>query len=1537
MCALSSTRAEPSRKPLIGAVDEARPRAKRLRGARRARRSDPPPEQHSVQRLGPATPMQQGMLFSSLADRRSDPYVQQMVGRTSRRIPDVAAFEATWTRIASRHDSFRTAFAAASDGTAGLAVRHTAKIAFAHLDWRDLPAAEHERRLSAFLEDDRRRGFDLDRAPLHRLAIIDGKAVTDVVWTSHHAVLDGRSRRIVLTELLSDLAAQADGREPPHAQATSFTAYAEWLARQDETAAGAFWTDRISGAVLPFETAITENGGTGPVRGADFAEVRLGCSAETTARFLGVTVSLGASPTVVLHAAWALLLSRHSDKDDVLFGAVRACRHGSFPGAERIVGPLLNTVPLRVRLESDELVRALITRLNREWREAAAHELAPLSATFKPTGFTPGRLPFESLLAFERTSLDEVARPFARQLGRWRFHLLAPTQFPLSITVTGGGRLALSLVYDRRRVRDGVATMVVARLAAAIAELCARLDDPVASVELLPAAERRLLTRTFACGGPRPARYASVCEQVETLRSSDAPALSDSRGSLTYAEMLARVDVAARGLRAIGVARGHVVGLWNEHSTGTIVALLAILRAGGAVVPLESTYPSAWREHVVADTTMSLIVGGQDAAAAAPAGARIATLAELLARGATARSVGTCPRPADLAYVLYTSGSTGRPKGVAMPHRSLANLVAWQRRDPACGGALRTLQLTPLAFDVGLQEVFATLAAGGELVVAPPSARRDAAALWSLLLSEKIERVFLTPALLDVLADAALAGWSDRARLRAVVAAGETLRVTPAVREMFARLSGCHLVNQYGPSETHVVTASTTPCTLENQYGPTETCQMAAHALQGDPREWPELPPIGRPIPGARVVLLDRSARLVPIGVPGEICIGGTPLARGYWHDPGGTAERFVTVATTMGLRRLYRTGDLGRYLPDGSLEHLGRLDDQVKIRGSRVEPAGVEAVLRAHPSVHRVVVAGRRSRSGDNRLVAWVVPRPGGDVDAAELRDHAASRLAPHEVPSAFVVMLDLPLTPSGKVDYRQLPDPAPASDRTRQAGNHTPSALEEAIIVLWRDILGVAEVGLDDSFLNLGGDSLAVLRLLARLPSIAGRSPTFREFFADPTVAGLARRLAEPAGPGPARLRSPTIRPRRRGEPPAGLRFSAGPIDEAIVRATLPHADAAAISYLPDWLSPPEGPAPPPPVGRFGLEAFVSRIITGALGRLAVVTLPLSASDLYRLDADLPAWLEIGVSLATRCGARTISFAGLIPSACGYGAEFRPLSRYGKGATLTTGHAATASAVVATLQRALTETGRTLASEDVGIVGLGSVGSSTLRLMLKVMPHPHSITVCDVPARRGHLDRLRSGLAEECGYRGPIRACLYRRGLPDEIYHASLLIGATNAPDVVDVDRLRPGLILVDDSGPHCFPVGAARRRMARTRDLLCVEGGALAVPGTLEQVSYVPPSLRARLDAASLLAFTRFASSRLTACVLASLLTAAHGGPPTLGTPRTDECVAWWELLIRLGVSAAPLHLEGRGISRAFLAAFAAQHGPRSAPMKERHGHP
>ncbi len=1000
--------------------------------------------------------------------------------------------------LVERHESLRTTFSS-QDGeplqiihpTLAVPVVVVAAAGQGSADAEALSRAAHEAATP----------FDLTAGPLLRVRVLVIEPRRQlVVITAHHIVFDGWSVAIFCQELSVLYRAYSAGKPSPLPPVDiQYADYVVWQQKRltPERVATQldYWRATLGSAGEPVEIGSRPRPARPTGHGATLtwsldARVTEGlrrlCRAEQATTFMAVVTLLD------------VLLARHTGAEEMLFGTPLASR--SRPELEHTVGFFANTVVVRSDLSGAPTFRQLLRRVKAAALGAMAHADVPYQQVVQAVqparglGQTPI---FRVMVAVQRVpdvlvELDGLdVRVLRLGSGTAKFDLLLDVQ-------ERADDIELAFEYSTDVIDDETCRRWRARFTQLVEAACAAPDMLIAELPVVTADEARDLARwnvTTVARDETATPVSLVARQA--ARTPDAPAVSFAGTSLSYRGLEARANQVAHALRARGVQRGDRVGLGLDRSLDLAVAVLGVLKAGAAYVPIDPAYPVDRVRFMVEDADVRVLLATPALAAS--------VLGDDPARRGFAdwvRAASLCPTTApdvapsagDACYVMYTSGSTGQPKGVVMPHGPLANLVEWQARRSA--PALTTLQFSAISFDVSFQEHFATWATGGHLVLIGEAARRDPRTLLETLRTESVERLFLPFVALQLLADTARDLDVVPPSLKEIITAGEQLRLTPALRWLFGRLRGATLDNQYGPTETHVVTAQ---------------------RLSGDPEAWPELPPIGRPIDNVQVLLLDQAQRPVPPGVTGELWLAGAALADGYHRRPDLTADRFRTIAVPGYLGRAYRSGDAGRHGGDGAIEFLGRRDDQVKIRGFRVEPGEIEAALEAHPAVRQAAVVARPDGRGV-RLVAYYVP-VGRAATAEALREHLARRLPDYMVPAGWVSVPSFPQTPSGKIDRRRLPEePEASAPAVQTIAPH--DAVEAQLLAIWREVLAAPDLSPRDDFFGAGGHSLAAARLFTLIEKRIGQTLPLSAIYDYPTVATLAAVLREnrPASDWPA-----------------------------------------------------------------------------------------------------------------------------------------------------------------------------------------------------------------------------------------------------------------------------------------------------------------------------------------------------------------------------------------------------------------------------------
>jgi len=1050
----------------------------------------------AIQDIYPLAPLQEGILFHHmLGDAAEDVYVISTVlslGSRERLTELAAALQA----VIDRHDILRSAILWEELPQPVQVVHRHATLPVSTLQLAGQGDVLGQLEQALVRQPQR---LDLRRAPLMRLQTIEGAPGERcyAVLQMHHIIADGASMKSVIAETVAHLEGTADRLSEP-VPYRKHVAQALAYARSGE--AEKFFRARLgdlSEATTPFgivDVHVQER------RAVEQHREEL--DQEISRRLRAQARRSGVSAATLFHAAWALVVARTSGREDVVFGSVLLGRmHGT--GSHRAVGMFINTLPLRLQL-SDITAQELIEHTQRELIALLAHEQASLAVAQRCTNIGGSASLFTSLLNYRHQLTDARAR-WSSASGVELVASQARTSYPMTMSIDDlGEAFRLTAQTDGRVDPRRLVAFLQVAMGGLIDALERALHTPALAVPVLSAQERRVLETFNDTGAPyaREKLIHELFEEQVAVRSNAVAVIHDDR-VLTYAELNRRANRLARYLRAQGVGRDAVVGICLERSPEMVVALLAILKAGAAYMPLDPSYPAERLQWMVEDACPQLILSQRTLAAGLPVKqATVLTLLDAIDPELCACSDDDLPSAQigltaqDLAYVIYTSGSTGRPKGTAMPHRAMINLLQWHKRAFAGREQARVLQFAALSFDVAFQETFSTLCAGGTLVLIDEWMRRDPYALAELLVRQRVERLFVPPLVLQSLAEDCVTGDRRLADLQDVITAGEQLRIGPEIVSFFEAAPNCRLHNHYGPTETHVVTAST---------------------LSGPPRDWPALPSIGVPVANTQIHILDRRLQPVPQGSVGEIYIGGANLAHGYLGRPQLTAQRFI--ADPFGSHahaRLYRTGDLGCWQADGMIEYLGRNDDQIKIRGFRIELGEIEARLAMHPQVKEAAVIAREDLPGEKRLVAYVVAKGAAPPAPEALRSYLKDLLPDHMLPSAVALLASLPVTPSGKLDRRALPAPDRAAYASRDY-EAPQGELERTLTLIWQGLLRVERVGRRDNFFELGGHSLHGMRLVSAIDRQLRVRPSIVSIFQHPTVQDMALHLHSLRRTGP------------------------------------------------------------------------------------------------------------------------------------------------------------------------------------------------------------------------------------------------------------------------------------------------------------------------------------------------------------------------------------------------------------------------------------
>jgi amino acid adenylation domain-containing protein len=1067
----------------------------------------------NIQDIYELSPTQQGILFHSLYSPESGVYFVQLCF-TLHGLLNVVAFERAWQQVVARHTALRTSFYWENLDKPLQVVHQNVSVSLKQYDWRGMAAGEQQEQLEAFLESDRKQGFDLSQAPLMRLTLI--RVADDsyqLVWSKHHLILDGWSTALVFKDVVEHYQALCQGQDLPFAPSRAYGDYIAWLQQQDLSKAEKFWRQALSGIQAPTPLiSLKVDISSDQKEGYDEQQIKV--STETTAALQSLARQHQLTLNTLVQGAWALLLSRYSGESDVVYGNTVSGRPVDLVEAESMVGLFINTLPVRVTIDAEQSLLTWLQQLQSQQVEMRQYEYSPLVEVQGWSEVPRGVPLFESLVVFENYPVDRAVLEGQTNLEIQINSSFDNTNYPLTVIVLPGSELAIAISYDRRRFDRATITRMLGHFQTLLQGMATAPEIPLKELPLLTEAEKHQLliewNKTWAEYPQDQCIHQLFEAQVE--RTPDAVAVVFEDKQLTYRQLNQQANQLAHYLQKLGVGSEVLVGICLERSLEMVVALLGVLKSGGAYVPLDPAYPSERLTYTLNDSQASVLLTHSKLADSIRShGAQVVCLDTDwgVIRTSSEENLVSAASPNNLAYVIYTSGSTGKPKGVLVNHQNVTRLFAatqpWFHFDETDVWTL----FHSIAFDFSVWEIWGSLLYGGCLIVVPYWVSRDPEAFYSLLLNQRVTVLNQTPSAFRQLmqVEERKETAASQLSLRLVIFGGEALE-PQSLKPWFERHGdqSPQLVNMYGITET----------TVHVTYQPLTIADINDRSSV-----------IGVPIPDLQVYILDECQQPVPIGVRGEMYVGGAGVARGYLNLPELTAFRFIiNPFSDQPNARLYRTGDLARYRADGSIEYLGRIDYQVKIRGFRIELGEIEAALSQHPTVRQIALMVREDEPGNKYLVAYIVPREAVLPTVSELRSFLKQKLPDYMVPSAFVMLDSLPLTPNGKVDSRALPAP----DRARLGSEKTfaphRTPIEEVLTGIWAQVLGCESVDIHDNFFDLGGHSLLATQVMGRLRSILQVELALRCLFESPTIAELAESIEATMKAG-QKLKAPPIVP--------------------------------------------------------------------------------------------------------------------------------------------------------------------------------------------------------------------------------------------------------------------------------------------------------------------------------------------------------------------------------------------------------------------------
>ena len=1039
--------------------------------------------EHKISHLHRLSPLQEGMLFHHLYDPDSQAYTEQLIFDLSSEV-DAAILQASWEILLQRYGILRTTFNFEDFSIPVQFVREKVSLPFEVKDWSDLSAEKQEEETRIFLSEDLKKGFDFSEPTLMRITLIKKSDTThQMIWTFNHIILDGWSLPLLVGELLEIYETLGQEQEPETKAADNYGDYIQYLQTRDRHAEKDFWENYLKGfespSLLPFIPKTPDRNRA--VEQAKVIDLELPATFADQLRQYALDHNLTAN--TVVQGAWSFLLAKYTGNSDTAFGVIVAGRPTDLSNSEDRVGLYINMLPLRSQFQTDQAITEWLETIQQGHAAAREFQYTSLNDIQQLTKIQGDF--FDTILTFENYPMGEV-------IGKeWSLKIddvksIGQTNYLLSVSAALGETMSMNFVYNADLLTADYVEEIKGHFAQVLEQIITQPQATLADIELLTEKEKKQIMQEF---NPAPADYPTEATIVSLFEEqarerANAVALTFGAEQMTYKTLNTRANQLAHFLIDQGVGPDSLVAICLDRSLEMIIGLLGILKAGGAYVPIDPNYPTERISYILQDSQVKLMITDDTTPALASTLAGLETIdihaAEIQAASSENPSIAL--RPEHLAYVIYTSGTTGKPKGVLLEHRNIVRLFKPE-------GALFDFDSNDVwtmfhsfCFDFSVWEMYGALLFGGRLVVVPKDITQDAIAYSELLEKEGVTILNQTPTAFYVLQEQVKQAQA-KLQVRMVIFGGEAL--SPAQLQNWKdQFPACQLVNMYGITET--------------------TVHVTYKALQAEDMQ-AAISNIGQAIPTLGCYILDANQNLLPVGVTGEIYVTGAGLARGYLGRPELTAERFVDNPLVAGTK-MYKTGDLGRWLPNGEMEYMGRADDQVKIRGYRIELGEIETVVQQHPEVKNAVVLAKGDSNTGQYLVAYIVPE--NTFDPEDIQQFLATQLPEYMVPPWMIEMENIPRTSNGKVDKKVLPevDQMPITQTVYMAPENE---VEQQLVEIWQNLLGLEKIGTKDDFFQIGGHSLLATRVVLAIRKEFQINIPLNILFEFTTIGELARYL--------------------------------------------------------------------------------------------------------------------------------------------------------------------------------------------------------------------------------------------------------------------------------------------------------------------------------------------------------------------------------------------------------------------------------------------
>jgi amino acid adenylation domain-containing protein len=1068
------------------------------------------------------TPMQEGMLFHALRDPSSAAYFEQMSYRLHGPL-DIETVKKSLNELMKRYDVLRTLFIVEGTDRPIQVVLKEREADFFYEDAAKTATKEGinpETRIKEFKEKDRQRLFALGQDVLIRVSVLQiARDEYEFIWSFHHIIMDGWCIGILMSDFWEIYNSYHQNRVYRLPDVTPYSAYITWLEKLDREKSREYWKKYLEGyketVIIPNPDGNDININRRKEDGYKPDMIRFVLAREKTDALNKLAGRNKVTVNRIIQTIWGILLTRYNRREDVVFGVVVSGRPSEIPGVESMVGLFINTIPMRIRFnnDTDTTFNQLLQTVHQEAIESEPHHYSPLAEIQSDTPLKQNLL--NHIMVFENFPIEKKIDFYSAVekrvennrrnsvLKSSRFEIFEHTNYDFNIMVVPEDQLTIRFQYNanayERKSVEHIAShfrMLIGQLLISTSTLTKK-EQHIREMEMVSEEEKKQLLQAFNnLEEDFPNDEATTIHSLFETQVEKTPrnlALKYAGRQLTYSQLNQKVNQLAWVLRNKGIFRDSVVGVMVGRSIELVISIIAIMKAGGAYLPVDAEYPEERKKYMLENSGVSILLTNykkENVSEFVPDTVEVLDVSkENLYSGEADNNPEYINKSTDLVYVIYTSGSTGKPKGVMLEHRNLVNLIIWGFRFTNLDFS-SVLQFATISFDVSFHEIFSTLLSGGRLYLIEKEIRTDIPKLFNLIESNQIKTLFLPISVLKIIFSEEDYIQTFPACVEHIQTAGEQVVISDKFRN-YLRENKIYLHNHYGPSEAHVVTALTL-----------------------DPGgEIPGLPPIGKPVSNTAIYILDKYGHMQPIGVPGELYIGGIQVGRGYLGKVEATLEKFINdpfAAENRIGNRMYRTGDLARWRPDGNIDFLGRIDLQVKIRGYRIEPGEVESQLLNHPHIKEAIVNTGENEKKEKYLCAYFVSN--GTLTPQELKKYLSAQLPEYMIPTFFIQLEEMPMLPNGKINYKALPDPK----TTASAGMlYEPPAnkTERKIIEIWAEVLELdpQKIGRNDDFFELGGNSINILKVLSRVKKEFKQDISMSSLFLNKKASELAANIYE------------------------------------------------------------------------------------------------------------------------------------------------------------------------------------------------------------------------------------------------------------------------------------------------------------------------------------------------------------------------------------------------------------------------------------------